>query len=73
VFDVNFLDPNSGYTQPGAVPFVAHLIAYLAAPVQIVGPPSTPAPSSVVLILIGLAGLGMFEAGRRMRPRTTQL
>jgi hypothetical protein len=65
VFDVNFLDPNSGYAQPGAAPFVANLIAYLAAPVPVAGPATTPAPSSVVLLLIGLVGLGIFEMRRR--------
>jgi hypothetical protein len=71
IFDVNFLDPGSGYTQPGAVPFVANLIAYLAAPVRIGGPPppATPAPRSSILMLIGLAGLGLFEVRRRMRCR----
>ncbi len=66
VFDVKFLDPNSGYTQPGAAPFVANLIAYLAAPPRIA---TTPAPTSVILMLIGLAGLGILETRRRMRRR----
>jgi hypothetical protein len=69
VFDVNFLDPGSGYTQPGAAAFVANLIAYLAAPVPVIGPSQTPAPPSVVLMVIGLAGLGAWEMRRRaIRP-----
>jgi hypothetical protein len=60
VLDVNFLTPGTGSSQP----FTDNLIAYLAAPsaIPLAG---SPAPSSVTLILIGLAAISAYGIHRR--------
>jgi hypothetical protein len=68
VLDVNFMDPNfpPGVSQP----LTDNLIAYLAAPTPVGGsPPATPIPSSAILTLTGLVGLGLYQH-RRMRLKT---
>jgi hypothetical protein len=62
VLDVNFLDPNF---PPGVNQALAdNLIAYLAAPSP-VGLPPVPAPTSILLVLIGLGATGLYTVYRR--------
>ncbi len=61
VLDVNFLTASTG----GSQALTDNLIAYLAAPVQINPLTPTPAPPTMLLVLAGLAGAGLFAARRR--------
>jgi MYXO-CTERM domain-containing protein len=65
VLDINFMDPNF---PPGVSQALTdNLIAFLAAPTPVGGSPSaTPIPSSAILALIGLAGLGLYRRRRLM-------
>ena len=65
VFDVNFMDPTADANSQA---LLKNLIAYLAAPTPIVPVvPFIPAPSSLLLLLTGLAAAGLFVARRKLR------
>jgi hypothetical protein len=40
--------------------------------IPIAAPPATPVPSSAILMLVGLAAFGMWEARRRMQPTVVE-
>jgi hypothetical protein len=65
VFDVNFLELGGNSAALRALS--ANMIGFLAAPGG--GAPSTtPAPSSILLVLIGLGATGLFAIRRRTKP-----
>jgi hypothetical protein len=61
VFDVNFLDANRS---AGETALTTNLIAYLAAPVPVV---ATPAPPTVILLLVGLGAAAAIQMRRKAR------
>jgi hypothetical protein len=65
VFDVNFLQAGA---DANSQTFTSNLIAYLAAPTT-VGPPPTPAPPSILLILTGAGAIMLYSARRRWMER----
>ena len=70
VFDVNFLDPGSGYTAGnGMTAFVPNLIAYLAAPVSVAPPVNRPAsvPTLSATAMLALSIGLLFVVYRRLR------
>jgi hypothetical protein len=61
MLDVNFLTAGLGSSQP----LTDNLIAYLATPTPITPLPSgTPAPTTILLVLVGLGGAGLYAARR---------